>query len=138
MKVQLTRDLALPLAKKGKEFRVELKTTGKDGEPIYFVHYYGNTIAFPADACEEVGLAAADLIENQQRHIEALMQANDALRGAWVPVTERLPEPTVCVLAAYSSGVVEVDAWGRDGWMGENLSNGAITHWMPLPEAPET
>lgn len=31
MKVQLTRDLALPLAKKGKEFWVELKTTGKDG-----------------------------------------------------------------------------------------------------------
>ena len=58
----------------------------------------------------------------------------EKLRGAWVPVTERLPEPTVCVLAAYSSGVVEVDAWGRDGWMGENLSNGAITHWMPLPE----
>lgn len=54
MKVQLTRDLALPLAKKGKEFWVELKTTGKDGEPIYFVHYCGNTIAFPADACEEV------------------------------------------------------------------------------------
>ncbi len=54
MKVQLTRDLALPLAKKGCTFGVELKTTGKDGEPIYFVHYYGNTIAFPADACEEV------------------------------------------------------------------------------------
>jgi hypothetical protein len=54
MNVQLTRDLALPLAKKGKEFWVELKTTGKDGETIYFVHYYGNTIAFPADACEEV------------------------------------------------------------------------------------
>ena len=33
---------------------LELKTTGKDGETIYFVHYYGNTIAFPADACEEV------------------------------------------------------------------------------------
>lgn len=44
MKVQLTRDLALPLAKKGCTFGVELKTTGKDGETIYFVHYYGNTI----------------------------------------------------------------------------------------------
>lgn len=32
MKVQLTRDLALPLAKKGCTFGVELKTTGKDGE----------------------------------------------------------------------------------------------------------
>lgn len=54
MRIRLKRDLTMPLAKKGKEFWVELKTTGKDGEPIYFVHYYGNTIAFPGDACEEV------------------------------------------------------------------------------------
>lgn len=81
--------------------------------------------------------AAANLIENQQNHIRALMQANDALRPAWVPVTERLPEHTVCVLVAYSNGAVEVDAWGHDGWMDEDLSNGAITHWMPVPEPPE-
>lgn len=31
---------------------------------------------------DAVGLAAADLIENQQRHIEALMQANDSLKDA--------------------------------------------------------
>lgn len=79
---------------------------------------------------------AADLIEDQQNHIRALMQANDALRSAWVPVTERLPETTVCVLVAYSNGMVEVDAWGHDGWMDEDLSNGTITHWMPLPSVP--
>ena len=54
----------------------------------------------------------------------------------WLAVTERLPEPTVCVLVAYSNGAVEVDAWGHDGWMGEDLSNGTITHWMQLPSAP--
>lgn len=54
MKVQPTRDLALPLAKKGCTFGVELETTGGDGKKVYFVHYYGNTVAFPADACEEV------------------------------------------------------------------------------------
>lgn len=54
MMIRLKRGLTLPLAKKGCTFGVELKATGKDGEPIYFVHYYGNTIAFPADACEEV------------------------------------------------------------------------------------
>lgn len=33
------------------------------------------------DVCEsELQFAAADLIENQQRHIEALLQANAALR----------------------------------------------------------
>lgn len=32
------------------------------------------------DCCTKKNVAAADLIENQQRHIEALMQANAALR----------------------------------------------------------
>lgn len=26
----------------------------RDGKKLYFVRYYGNDIAFPADACEEV------------------------------------------------------------------------------------
>lgn len=35
------------------------------------------------DDCEsELQFAAADLIENQQRHIEALMKANDSLKDA--------------------------------------------------------
>ena len=33
--------------------------------------------------CEDaIKVYAADLIENQQRHIEALMKANDSLKGA--------------------------------------------------------
>lgn len=43
--------------------------------------------------CEAILFAAADLIENQQRHIEALIQANDSLKDGlamhgWIPVTE--------------------------------------------------
>lgn len=35
------------------------------------------------DGCEDaIKVYAADLIENQQRHIEALMQANDSLKDA--------------------------------------------------------
>ena len=35
------------------------------------------------DGCEDaIKVYAADLIENQQRHIEALMKANDSLKGA--------------------------------------------------------
>lgn len=35
------------------------------------------------EPCREVlAPAAADLIENQQRHIEALMKANDSMKGA--------------------------------------------------------
>lgn len=46
MKVQLTRDLALPLAKKGSTFGVELKTTGKDGETIYLSTITGTPSRF--------------------------------------------------------------------------------------------
>ena len=42
---------------------------------------HGCTIYNDKQSCQErVLAAAADLIENQQRHIEALMQANTALR----------------------------------------------------------
>ena len=34
------------------------------------------------DCCTKKNVAAADLIENQQRHIEALMRANDSLKDA--------------------------------------------------------
>ena len=34
------------------------------------------------DCCTKKNVAAADMIENQQRHIEALMKANDSLKDA--------------------------------------------------------
>lgn len=43
----------------------------------------GCTIHNDKQRCQERVLpASADLIENQQRHIEALMQANDSLKDA--------------------------------------------------------
>lgn len=44
---------------------------------------HGCTIYNDKQSCQERALdAAADLIENQQRHIEALMKANDSLKNA--------------------------------------------------------
>ena len=44
---------------------------------------HGCTIHNDKQRCQERVLdAAADLIENQQRHIEALMKANDSLKDA--------------------------------------------------------
>ena len=44
---------------------------------------HGCTIHNDKQHCQERVLdAAADLIENQQRHIEALMKANDSLKDA--------------------------------------------------------
>lgn len=43
--------------------------------------FFGMTT--PNEDCrQKKNIAAADLIENQQRHIEALLKANDSLKGA--------------------------------------------------------
>jgi hypothetical protein len=68
----------------------------------------------------------------------------------WIPVTERLPEDGVPVLACYigyNSGLLRTDllacrhedVWCY--WHGEpcsyNKCNVIITHWMPLQEPPK-
>ena len=52
---------------------------GGDFDCITTCAFY-NTSDGLADCCTKKDIAAANLIENQQRHIEALMQANAALR----------------------------------------------------------
>lgn len=106
---------------------------------------------------------AADLIENQQNHIRTLLQANDALRPAWIPVTERLPEKGAKLLlyvpktekgrqfgifTGELKSVKDNDGsgnfWGMPmfgsewtlwGWSYFERPN--VTHWMPLPEPPK-
>ena len=70
----------------------------------------------------------------------------DALREKqrWIPVTERLPERDVQVLGWYKDNPFsqyrpEVVAWNGNGWVfvyaHRYVTN--VTHWMPLPKAPE-
>ena len=64
----------------------------------------------------------------------------------WIPVSERLPEDRVTILAAFNNreiltakyykyyegfGSVE-NYWRIEGW-----HSGNVTHWMPLPQPPE-
>lgn len=64
----------------------------------------------------------------------------------WIPVTERLPEPFVSVLAYVPSEaplplVHESYIADHERWVcileGQFWQAGAVTHWMPMPEAPE-
>ena len=91
------------------------------------------------DCFEEVNTAAAELIER-------LTAENAALREKqrWIPVTERMPERDVQVLGWYKDNPFsqyrpEVVAWNGNGWVfvyaHRYVTN--VTHWMPLPEAPE-
>lgn len=84
--------------------------------------------------------------------IEQMTAENAALREKqrWIPVTEQMPETGVPVLVNYigtdelphADGVVAWTDWGALWWEGsladsESEVTVPITHWMPLPEAPE-
>ena len=78
--------------------------------------------------------------------IERLTAENAALREKvpqWISVEERRPEPGKRVLATDGVFVGEAyrtsaDTWRRyDGIAMRDCIGSVVTHWMPLPEAPE-
>lgn len=72
---------------------------------------------------------------------EAGAQWAISLQPEWVSVTDRLPERHVDVLVFFigawkNKPVYKVDNYTIDGFW-QNTSNNIITHWMPLPDAPQ-
>ena len=56
----------------------------------------------------------------------------------WIPVTERLPELDERVMMAGKRGSVFIGRrWGETLAISDGTYRG-FTHWMPLPEAPNT
>lgn len=57
----------------------------------------------------------------------------------WVMVSERMPEPYEYVLVTDGFDGCEVMRINTDGYWGpaKSLYPGSITHWMPLPAAPQ-
>ena len=94
------------------------------------------TEKYGCDGCPKV---SADLIER-------LTAENAALREKvpqWISVEGRRPEPGKRVLATDGVFVGEAyrtsaDTWRRyDGIAMRDCLGSIVTHWMPLPEAPE-
>lgn len=88
---------------------------------------------------DEMHKCAANLIER-------LTAENAALREKqrWISVDDRHPKPGTRVLATDGVFVGEAyrtsaDTWRRyDGIAMRDCIGSAVTHWMPLAEAPET
>lgn len=75
-------------------------------------------------------MKAAVLIEQQAARIAEL----EAKVPRWIPVTERLPETAGSYIVCTKSGsVAKVNFYPELG-----RSQRIFTHWMPLPEPPET
>ena len=84
--------------------------------------------------------ASAEKLRRQNGELrEAAAQvtklAADAAEREWISVEDRLPEPGVDVLAAYRDRHINMGTAGDD-WLEEDIADGNITHWMPLPQSP--
>lgn len=97
-------------------------------------------------ACQALVVEAADVLQEYVDRCKRYADEIMALRGRyqWISVTERLPAPGERVLAA-TEGVFSGEAylscegvWMRSyGVVWVSLADIPVTHWMPLPDAPE-
>lgn len=120
----------------------------KNKEIVQALRYCGHQNCFDCtagkyfgyeDCLERLVAAAANLIER-------LTAENAALREKepqWISVEGRRPEPGKRVLATDGVFVGEAyrtsaDTWRRyDGIAMRDCLGSIVTHWMPLPDAPE-
>lgn len=98
-----------------------------------------------ADLCKVVEWKDMVVALAQRKQAEAEAE-RDALREKvpqWISVDDRRPKPGTRVLATDGVFVGEAyrtsaDTWRRyDGIAMRDCIGSVVTHWMPLPEAPE-
>lgn len=88
---------------------------------------------------------AADAIESTSKAYQMISEAYEAevTKQVWIPVTERLPTGRDSVLALTGDCDIYVCDYipsVKQFWTipGDELHIDDITHWMPLPEPPES
>ncbi|WP_316503208.1 DUF551 domain-containing protein [Klebsiella oxytoca] len=64
------------------------------------------------------------------------LQSVDSVAGKWIPVSERMPESNGVYFGWDGKRVLEVNCF-FGGWSANQFIHGEITHWMPLPAAPQ-
>lgn len=84
----------------------------------------------------EMKIGITDVIEKAIEKIKA----EGYTVQKWIPCSERLPEENVSVLCYMRIGEIVVMEYGGDGWYCgvTRYNQRAVTHWMPLPEPPES
>ena len=120
----------------------------KDEKIAQALRYCSDPDCKDCPTCKYVGLGDCleRLVADAADLIERLTAENAALREKvpqWISVEERRPEPGKRVLA--TDGVFVGEAiFARDRrWSGygggilRDCIGSVVTHWMPLPEAPE-
>ncbi|EFO0764014.1 DUF551 domain-containing protein [Escherichia coli] len=90
------------------------------------------------NACRAAMLHGAEPV-SQTYKLNQLSGNSPANPDGWIPVSERMPEPYEYVLVTDGFDGCEVMRVNTDGYWGtaKSLYPGGITHWMPLPTAPQ-
>ena len=88
---------------------------------------------------DKVGMDAADLIERLTAENAKAEAERDALREKkrWISVTEKTPEYDMPQLALNADGDALIANYAYGEWFDTWGQDVEVTHWMPLPEAPE-
>ena len=96
--------------------------------------------------------AIKELLAQKERYKTAYIKAHNArveeikmrLNAApkWISTTDRLPEKDGSYLVRFGNGLITTDTFmtfedGHTKWYDGGDDIGGITHWMPLPKAPE-
>jgi len=111
----------------------------------------------PVEPTRKMCEAAVNLAGEDGDHHEMLGRSYFAYKAMlaaapspWVSVGDRLPDAekgsteSASVIVCLNDFVIttgfychfENEWYGEDGYSFEEASNGPVTHWMPLPEAP--
>lgn len=91
------------------------------------------------DCMGDMMVGAADLIERLTAENAKAEAERDALREKkrWISVTEKTPEYDMPQLALNADGEALIANYAYGEWFDTWGQDVEVTHWMPLPEAPE-
>ncbi|WP_270855244.1 ead/Ea22-like family protein [Escherichia coli] len=105
----------------------------------------GSLVEYVDDMREKLEAAEKRIAELEAEPVSQTYKLNQlsgnspATPDGWIPVSERMPEPYEYVLVTDGFDGCEVMRVNTDGYWGpaKSLYPGSITHWMPLPAAPQ-
>ncbi|HCI6633471.1 TPA: DUF551 domain-containing protein [Klebsiella quasipneumoniae subsp. similipneumoniae] len=94
----------------------------------------GEAIAMQANCCGGIALDIYDALLAAAPHSPGSELAT--VPGKWIPVSERMPESNGMYFGWDGKRVLEVYCF-FGGFSANQFIHGEITHWMPLPAAPQ-